>query len=140
MTPYDELLARVESLEGGVSLSQLPLGQLRSALFENGEPLDLSTMALAGQVVNFGKDGVKVRWGTSAVVFSAADASAQVAIPHGMGSVPVLGAGFAATPAAARLTIQETQAPDNQKIYLTGFQSAGTAITATQNIYWLAIG
>lgn len=50
MSAYDELLERVEALERGVSLDQLPLAGLRRALIENGEPLDLNTVALQSAV------------------------------------------------------------------------------------------
>lgn len=45
---YDELVQRIEALEAGLSLDQLPLAQLRRALIENGDPLDLSVLALGG--------------------------------------------------------------------------------------------
>lgn len=43
---YAELLARLQALENRVTLDQLPLAKLRAALIENGEPLDLSVLAL----------------------------------------------------------------------------------------------
>lgn len=84
----------------------------------------------------------KLALGSSSVTFTASANSAQITVPHGLGVgvTPVLVAAFCKTPANTRATIQESAAADATNIFLTGFQTQGTAITATQNIYWAAIG
>lgn len=110
--------------------------------FDPGDPAGLQFILdrLADAAIDTGGQAVKLRFGTSSVTFTASANSAQVTIPHGMGSKPVIAGGFAATPANARITVQESATADPTNIYLTGFQTQGTAVSITQNIYWFAIG
>lgn len=96
---------------------------------------------IAEAFIDTGGRQLKLRFGTSSVTFTASDVSAQATIPHGMGSTPTLAAGFARTPATNRITVQESAAADATNIYLKGhFVTVGGSLTASQNIYWFAIG
>lgn len=46
MSALDDLAARIDALENGLTLDQLPVAALRRALIDNGEPLDLSVASL----------------------------------------------------------------------------------------------
>jgi hypothetical protein len=142
MTPpnyYDDLVQRLAALEQGVSLDQLPLADLRRALLDNGEPLDLKTLALAGQIADFGPAYPKIRFGGGSISFVASTVdSGSVTIPHGLGSVPLrvfLSLSGAAPAPPIALTAQSYGA-----INFSVTARAGSAITFTQTFDWLAIG
>lgn len=49
MSDFDDLMDRVAALESNtIRIDQLPLADLRRALIDNGDPLDLSVLALPG--------------------------------------------------------------------------------------------
>lgn len=81
-----------------------------------------------------------IRGGVATAVFTASDTSAQVTIPHGLPKAPTKVLAMAKDPVAGRVHIQESAPPDGTNIYLKGFQSAGTAVSISQDFYWLAVG
>lgn len=82
----------------------------------------------------------KVTFGTGTVSFSAADTSAELDVAHGLAVTPLCVICTPSTPANTRVTIQESSSPGSTYFHVKGFQTQGSAITADQTFYWLAIG
>jgi hypothetical protein len=83
---------------------------------------------------------VGVAFGAGTVTFTAAATSAQVTIAHGLGKVPVFVDCFVKDPSNGLFILIESAAADATNIYISARQTQNTAVTTTQNFYWLAIG
>lgn len=144
---YDELAAAVAELtaarEKPLTLDDLPLADLRKKLIDNGDPLDLSVLALTGQVADFGKDGVKVRFGSGTVTWpGASQLTGVVTVTHGMGLTPTAVVAIATfTAGAGSAMVGLTGAPGATTFTIQGYNPGGAPVAGTTStFYWLAIG
>jgi hypothetical protein len=81
-----------------------------------------------------------IRWGSTSATFTAAATSAQVTVPHGLGRVPGGVACMVKDPQNGLFIFVESAPADSKNFYIQARQTQNTAVTTTQNFYWLAIG
>jgi len=149
------LATRIEKLERAqkerITPDQLDIVKLISRLESTWVPdtafiqpgsVSASRLAAGTALLTSGASGVNyyVKYGNGSAVFVASADAAQDTIPHGFGVAPDLVLAFPKAPVTGRVHIQEWQAADATNIYLQGFQSAGVAVSITQNYFWLMIG
>lgn len=106
----------------------------------DGNNLQAILDIIAKSAIDTGERSIKLRWGSSSATYTAAATSAQVTIPHGMGSVPVALFLSLKQPQNGLHIPYENAAADATNVYVILRQAQNTAVSVTQNFYWIAIG
>lgn len=163
----NDLMARISALESrGITLDDLPLGDLQRQLENNWQPdsavllqpYSITSDQLASQAVdksNLATDALnaflklavaadrKIAFGIASGTFSSgAFLSSMLVVPHGLGVVPAAAGPLGAAPAVGVpvCIAYKPQAADATNLYLQAQTWNQGATTGSVAIPWLAIG
>lgn len=103
---------------------------------EDWQAVDRMRQTLQSLVVDTGGRSIGIRCGTGTAVFTAAQASATVTVPHGLGKTPL----FAIAGTRNNLIGYAVTARDATNLSVIGFVTSNVATTNTLTFDWLVIG
>lgn len=133
MTDLAQRLADLRDLIAKpITLADLPLRDLRAKLIDNGEPLDLSVLGLAGQVP-------KMRYGHASTTFPGGVNATSSTVLHGLETTPT--AVLATFDNVGPWVVVDTSTYTTTQFTWAAITRDGTnpAAATTTGIYWLAI-